>query len=246
MANIRCPGQDRQYWKPEDVYDIKCPYCEHDMEFFKDEPMLKCRSCGQEVRNPKINLSCAKWCKFAKDCIGDLPGEGAATAVMYDKLIAEIRRYFGNDKSRIEHAIKVLSYANKINNIENGDQLVVKAAAVLHDIGIPESERKYNSTAYKYQEIEGPPVAEKIMKDLNIADEIIDHVCRIIANHHSGKNIDTKEFRVIWDADKLANFKRGETAPAKSKEELNDYIDNTFKTAAGKRIAVKEFTEKAE
>jgi len=67
---VRCPGQDQRYWKPEDIFEVQCPGCNNKMEFFKDEPKLKCRKCGRTVLNPKINLGCAKWCKYAQQCLG--------------------------------------------------------------------------------------------------------------------------------------------------------------------------------
>ena len=73
MAKPRCPGQDTRYWKPEDIFDIRCPQCGKKMEFFKDEPFLKCPSCRTKVRNPKIDLGCAEWCKYAEECLGQMP-----------------------------------------------------------------------------------------------------------------------------------------------------------------------------
>jgi hypothetical protein len=73
MGAFRCPGQDRQQWKPEDIYPVTCPHCAHEMEFWKDEPLLFCPACHQEVRNPKLDLGCAAWCRFAADCLGQLP-----------------------------------------------------------------------------------------------------------------------------------------------------------------------------
>ena len=67
---VRCPGQDQRFWKPEDIFEAKCPGCGETIEFFKDEPKLKCRKCGRIVLNPKINLGCAKWCKYAEQCLG--------------------------------------------------------------------------------------------------------------------------------------------------------------------------------
>jgi endogenous inhibitor of DNA gyrase (YacG/DUF329 family) len=61
---IRCPGQDQRFWKPGDIFEVKCPACGRAVEFFKDEPKLKCRNCGQEVANPKIDLGCAEWCQY--------------------------------------------------------------------------------------------------------------------------------------------------------------------------------------
>jgi hypothetical protein len=65
---FRCPGQDQRFWKPEDIFEAKCPGCGQPVEFFKDEPKLKCRHCGCMVVNPKIDLGCAQWCQYAKQC----------------------------------------------------------------------------------------------------------------------------------------------------------------------------------
>ena len=37
---------------------------------WKDEPVLPCRGCGQDVRNPKLDLGCAAWCASADKCLG--------------------------------------------------------------------------------------------------------------------------------------------------------------------------------
>jgi hypothetical protein len=71
----KCPGQDQRYWKPEDICEADCPKCGVSMEFWKDDPKRKCPGCGETVRNPKIDLGCAEWCKFAKQCFGDLTGD---------------------------------------------------------------------------------------------------------------------------------------------------------------------------
>ncbi|MBN1542597.1 hypothetical protein JW992_10665 [candidate division KSB1 bacterium] len=71
MNAPRCPGQDQRFWKPEDIYDVICPSCGTEIEFWKDEPTRTC-SCGQIVRNPRIDLGCAKWCVHAKECLGAL------------------------------------------------------------------------------------------------------------------------------------------------------------------------------
>jgi len=68
----RCPGQDQRYLKPSDVFEVPCPECGHMVEFFKFDVKLNCRGCGREMRNPKLDLGCAKWCKYADKCLGDL------------------------------------------------------------------------------------------------------------------------------------------------------------------------------
>ena len=234
---VKCPGQDQRFWKPEDIFEVQCSGCGHTIEFFKDEPKLKCRKCGQMVANPKIDLGCAEWCQYGEQCLG-VSGTKRAS-YMRDKLIYEMKKVFGEDQKRIDHALAVLDFAEKIQAQEGGDPLIVKAAAILHDIGIHEAERKYSSPAGKYQEIEGPPIAEEILNKYNLDSEVIEHICNIIANHHTLDDFDTTEFRIILDADRLVNIP--EDLPDASEGKLNKIIEKHFKTQEGKRIAKELF-----
>jgi hypothetical protein len=161
--------------------------------------------------------------------------------VIQGELVDEMKQLFGRDERRIGHALAVLGYAERIQAAEGGDPLVVKAAAILHDIGIQEAERKYGSSAGKYQEIEGPPIAEAILKRHDVPAEIIEHVCKIVANHHSARDIDTREFRIIWDADWLVNIP--DDHPNASKEKLKAIVGKVFKTNEGRRIAEELFLQ---
>ena len=230
---VRCPGQDQRFWKPGDIFEVKCPACNRAVEFFKDEPKLKCRNCGQEVANPKIDLGCAEWCQYAEQCLGIQVG------AVRERLISEMEEIFGTDKRRINHALAVLDYAEQIQAQEGGDPLVVKAAAILHDIGIYEAERKHGSSAGKYQEMEGAPIAETVLERHGVPPNVVEHICRIIASHHSAKDIDTVEFRIVWDADWLVNLS-SDFADA-SRERLKEVIDKTFKTRKGREIAIETF-----
>ena len=69
----KCPGQDQRYWKPDDIFEINCRECGTVIEFWKDDPKLKCPKCKKLITNPKLDLSCAKWCKYAKECRGTQP-----------------------------------------------------------------------------------------------------------------------------------------------------------------------------
>jgi endogenous inhibitor of DNA gyrase (YacG/DUF329 family) len=75
MPETRCPGQDQRYWKPEDIFTAACPHCRGEIEFWKDEPTRVCPACGKEVRNPKQDFGCAKWCQHAAECLEPLSGE---------------------------------------------------------------------------------------------------------------------------------------------------------------------------
>lgn len=234
---VKCPGQDQRFWKPGDIFEVTCPACGVPIEFFKDEPKLKCRKCGRVVVNPKIDLGCAQWCQYAQQCVAVSAAKEAS--FLRDRLIIEMKKLFAADQKRIEHALCVLDFAEQIQSNEGGDPLVVKAAALLHDIGIHQAERKYGSAAGKYQEIEGPPIAEEILKKHGVAVEPIEHICRIIANHHSARDIDTLEFRIVWDADWLVNFP--EVYENKPQRKLQRIIEKTFRTQKGREMAIALF-----
>lgn len=125
------------------------------------------------------------------------------------KLLNEMESYFGKDKKRIEHARKVLAHAEELLRKEKGNgvnKCVVTAAAVLHDIGIHACEKKYGLTLGHLQEKEGPPIARRIMEKLNFEEAVIKEVCDIIASHHSPGEVDTSNFRILYEADRLASL----------------------------------------
>jgi len=213
------------------------------MEFFKDEPVRTCRSCRNKVQNPKLDLGCAEWCKYAAQCLGEMPGAPEQVGSLCERITDRMKSHFGEDQRRIDHALAVLEYAEQIMG-PGGDisGLVVRAAAILPDIGIPEAARKHGSTAGKYQQLEGPPLARRILMGLKVDGAIIDHVCRIIANHHSAEGIDTPEFRIVWDADWLVNIP--DEFDITEGPRMAELIENVFKTDRGKRIAASLFLQR--
>ena len=73
MSRLRCPGQDPQNWKPDDIHQSPCIHCGRMIEFFKDDLRRKCPECGKYTVNPRNDLSCASWCKHARECLGQMP-----------------------------------------------------------------------------------------------------------------------------------------------------------------------------
>lgn len=151
------------------------------------------------------------------------------------ELVAAMQEIFGADRRRVRHAITVLGHAEAVHAREGGDEDTVIAAAILHDVGIPAAEAKHGSSAGRHQEVEGPPIAREILRRLGFDEARTDHVCRIIANHHTGKGIDTTEFRILWDADWLVNLP--DVYPDATREELARHIERLFRTATGRRLA---------
>jgi putative nucleotidyltransferase with HDIG domain len=151
-----------------------------------------------------------------------------------DSLLKEMKQYFGADERRIAHALEVTRFAEEILKGEDGNEDVVIASAILHDIGIPESERKYGSNAGHYQEVEGPPIARKILEKYDLPKAFIDEVCEIIGNHHSPGNVDTINFKIVYDADCLVNF--GDRLREKDEQYRINLAEKVFLTATGREI----------
>ena len=240
---MKCPGQDSRYWKAEAIFDEKCPKCGNSVEFFKDDTARKCSQCGHRFINPKMDFGCASYCEFAEQCMGTLPPELLAEKedLLKDRVAIEMKRYFKTDFKRIGHATKVARHAERIGKMEAGNLAVILCAAYLHDIGIPEAERKYNSTAARYQEQEGPPIAREILDKLGAKEALVDEVCDIIGHHHHPKEDDDVNFKVLYDADLIVNLEENLKENPKTGEELEDLIAKAFLTESGQKEARKLF-----
>ncbi len=154
---------------------------------------------------------------------------------MVAHILNKMTAYFGRDVRRINHALKVYGFALAImadENLSGRDVLAVELSAVLHDIGIHEAERKYQSSAGKYQELEGPPIARALLEEADVDSGVIDRVCFIIGNHHSYGKIDGNDFQILVEADFLVNiFEDGMDAG-----QIGSIRDKYFRTAGGLEI----------
>ncbi len=127
--------------------------------------------------------------------------------VLKDRLTRSMMEYFGQDERLIQHALRVTRYAeDSLRYEESADGDGVIAAAILHDIGIPEAERKHGSSAAEYQELEGPPIARELMRQEGLPERMIEEVCQIIAHHHTPGVVDTVNFEVVYRADVKVNL----------------------------------------
>lgn len=147
------------------------------------------------------------------------------------EVIKKMIAYFDGDIKRINHALKVYSFAKSIGEIEQlpvESQEILELSAVLHDIGIKESERKYDSSQGKYQEIEGPPVALELLKEFNLSESEVQRISFLIGHHHSYNCIEGIDFQILIEADFLVNIFEDELL-----DELNSIKEKYFKTKAG-------------
>ena len=149
--------------------------------------------------------------------------------------------YNGSDVRRIRHAMKVYCFAcalwdeeAALRGLPESDQRreSLLLAAVLHDIGIHEAERKYSSSAGKYQEIEGPPIAENILKECGVDSTLTARVSFLVAHHHTYNMIDGLDFRILVEADLLVNLEEEKS----SREAVLSVRDKYMTTAGAKRL----------
>jgi len=236
---MQCPGQDTQYWNKDAIFDTKCPECGHPMEFFKDDATRRCGNCKKKIVNPKMDFGCASYCKFAEQCLGTLPEEFVAQRedLLKDRVAVAMKRYFGRDFKRIGHAGKVARYVEQIGKREKANLAVVLCAAYLHDIGIKNAEEKYNSSAAKYQEQEGPPVARELMEALSAKKELVDEVCDIIGHHHHPGEDESLNFKVLYDADMLTNMVECKDRKGIDEAQFLAKLDRLFLTESGNDLA---------
>ena len=236
---FECPGSEK-FKQPKPEF-IKCPSCTEEVEIWTDEVQTTCPNCKSRVTRQE-GSNCLDWCKSARLCVGDakysnyLKNKAITTK---EKLLNELESYFGKDTKRINHAKKVMSYAEEILKTEKGDWHVVIPASILHDVGIKVSEEKYGSAAGHYQEKEGPAIVGEILAKLEIKKEDIEEICEIIAHHHSPGKVDTRNFKILYDADWLVNLK--DEVNAGDDDKIKRMIDKIFLTKTGRELAKKVY-----
>jgi len=236
---MKCPGQDSRYWQEGAIYEVQCPQCGTSVEFFKDESARKCKNCGHRFLNPRMDFGCASYCKFAAQCLGELPPELVAKRedLLKDRVAVEMKLHFKRDFKRISHAMKVARYAERIIKEEGGDPGVVIAAGYLHDIGITQVDRKSGTASAREQEEEAPPVAREILGRLGARPEMIDEVCDIIAHHHHPPEEETSNFRCFHDADLIVTLEESHRDQPLDVERLARIIEDRFLTETGRHLA---------
>jgi predicted metal-dependent HD superfamily phosphohydrolase len=131
---------------------------------------------------------------------------------MTGKVTAGMIDFFGTDRRRIAHALKVYAYAAAIAELEQlspEKRELIALAALLHDVGIKIAEAKYGSCTARQQEDLGPDAAAEILSALDVPAAGIDRIKFLIAHHHSPAASEDIDFRVLLEADFLVNFEEG-------------------------------------
>jgi HD superfamily phosphodiesterase len=151
-----------------------------------------------------------------------------------EQLIGSVIAYLRNLRS-IEHAVKVYAYVAGIGREEALSPVeyeTLKAAAILHDIGIPEAVRIHGSGAGPFQEAEGAKLVPRFLEEAGVAGVDRDRVVWLVGHHHTAEKAgEDRLLQILMEADYLVNLAEGnlgDTSPQTVR-------DRFFRTAAGKR-----------
>lgn len=98
------------------------------------------------------------------------------TKKIIDSIVTEVKKRLENEGSGHDwfHVERVWKMAKRIGKLEKANMFVVECAALLHDIA--------DWKMHGGDDTVGPRVARKVLEDLHVEEEIISHVCDIVAN----------------------------------------------------------------
>lgn len=154
---------------------------------------------------------------------------------LLNALFAAMTEWFAGDPKRIQHFVKVHSFARLIGMQENlcGDELFkLETAAYVHDIGIKPGEELYGRNDGKIQEELGPGCAEKLLGALGFPEETIKRASYLVGLHHTYSNITELDLRILVEADLLVNLYEDDASEAAVRSAYN----RIFSTDSGRRL----------
>lgn len=159
---------------------------------------------------------------------------------MHERLLTAAIKYDKGDPKRIQHFIKVHSFARLIGKQEKLSDEIMKAletAAILHDIGIHEGERLYSRNDGEIQQKLGPGIAKEILVSVGGYEDVAERVMHLIARHHTYTDIDGKDLQILIEADFIVNLYEDNA----SENAVRNAYKKIFVTESGKKILKDSF-----
>lgn len=153
----------------------------------------------------------------------------------HERLFMAMTEYDAGDPHRIQHFAKVYAFARQIALAEGLGGTArdgLEAAAIVHDIGIKAALEKHGASDGKLQELEGPPLARSMLEGLGYPPELTERVCYLVGRHHTYRDIDGLDYRILLEADFLVNLhESGATEDA-----VRSALRKIFRTETGARL----------
>ena len=201
---MQCPGQDNRYWDGEAVFEISCPHCGNELEFFKDDSQRTCKKCGKRVLNPRIDFGCAAYCSHAEQCLGAMPPELLAKQknLFKDRLSLAVRKELADREELFKKASLCTEIAEQLCKEEQrGDMAAVLAATLLLPIEKPAT----------------------LLEELQADAKMIEAVTRLLNRQQPGSDEEQASADIFHDACLLTELQ----------SDPQQQTEPSFKTASG-------------
>ena len=133
-----------------------------------------------------------------------------------DEVLQAMITFDAGDAKRIQHFLKVYTYATLLGRQEGLHaevQQTLELAAILHDIGIHAAEAKYRLL----EEVSGIP------------NTMVERICYLIGHHHTYKDVDGADYQLLLEADFLVNAYEDALSP----KAILAFREKVFRTASG-------------
>jgi DNA-directed RNA polymerase subunit RPC12/RpoP len=222
--DFRCPGQNTMFWKPGDIYDVSCPNCGKPVEFWKDDAKRTC-TCGHRFLNPKRDIGCLEWCKYAETCMPEMFKGENLQAFYRDRLLAAAKKELTPDDKLVAKALDVLEVAEELISAERGEPKVIIASILLHELLGAQDDRA--------------AVIRKILADVKTEDEVIDKVCNIIQGTPEETGAGNVNLEIVSDAQNMVRLR--ERKGLLEKTALERLIEAKLATQTAQQLARERF-----
>jgi hypothetical protein len=230
---IRCPGQNTLFWKPDDIYDVTCPSCGKPVEFWKDDSKRTCK-CGHRFLNPKRDLGCLEYCKYAEQCMPDMFQGENLKALYRDRLLVGAKIALKPEDTRLKRSQEIAEVAEEILDEESGQPKVVFAAAILGDLVL--NSQPQGVQGFSSRDEESPrAMVTKVLAELSTEKEVIAQVCQIIEDRINGTSSEDVNHRIVSDA--LMVVELSEKKTLLEEAAIERLIEKKIQTETGKRLA---------
>ena len=231
--DITCPGQNTMFWKPDDIFDVRCPNCDRPVEFWKDDSKRTC-DCGHRFLNPKRDLGCLEYCKYAEQCMPEM-FEGESLKALYrDRLLVTAKIKMKPDDASLERSQKIAELVEEILDEEGGQPKVVFAATILGNL-VLNSQAHGEQSASSAQGDSPSAITRKVLADIGTEKEVTDQVCQIIENRINGTSFEDLDSKIVSDALMLADLL--DKKALLEEAALEGLVDKKIQTETGKRVA---------
>ena len=231
--DISCPGQNTMFWKPDDIYDVRCPNCDRPVEFWKDDSKRTCK-CGHRFLNPKRDLGCLEYCKYAEQCMPEMFQGESLKALYRDRLLVTAKIKMKPDDASLERSQKIAELAEAILDEEGGQPKVIFAATILGNL-VLHSQAQGRQAAFSAQGDSPSAITRKVLAEIGTEKEVTDQVCQIIENRINGAGSEDLDSKIVSDAMMLADFL--DKKALLEEAALGRLVESKIQTETGKRIA---------